>query len=205
MLWRPDRPPVRRNSSRTRSGDTPCGVAFAVCEFFYWDWSFPLPVAVEVVEAVEVEAEVGSSNGDTVYLTFGSASAGPVASWSASTPNSFTVSSANDSASDLGVSSDGTMFAMRANHSTEIRNADLSLSAVPTSAELESVIQRVAVPGITLHPTGALVYEPFLDGPPPSSPPASHRSSRWHRHTRRSQWPLATARVPSRAIRDALH
>lgn len=31
---------------------------------------------------------------------------------------------------------------------------------------------HVAVPGLTLHPTGALVYEPFLDGPPPSAPPA---------------------------------
>ena len=48
-----------------------------------------------------------------------------------------------------------------------------SLVAAPTSTELESITQRVAVPGLTLHPTGALVYEPFLDGPTFSAPPAT--------------------------------
>ena len=62
---------------------------------------------------------------------------------------------------------------MRAGNQTEIRGADLSFVAAPNSAELESIMQRVAVPGLTLHPTGALVYEPFLDGPPPSTPPAT--------------------------------
>ncbi len=38
---------------------------------------------------------------------------------------------------------------------------------------MEQIPQRVAVPGITLHPTGALVYEPFLDGPAPAAPPAT--------------------------------
>ena len=113
------------------------------------------------------------ASGDTVYLTFSSAPGGLVASWSALTPNDFTVSSANDLGHDLAVSSDGTMFAMRAGNQTEIRDADLSFVAAPNSAELESIMQRVAVPGLTLHPTGALVYEPFLDGPPPSTPPAT--------------------------------
>lgn len=97
------------------------------------------------------------ANGDAMYLAFSSAPSGPVASWSASTPNDFTISSAKDLSSDLAVSADGLMFAMRAIHSTEIRGAVLSLSAAPTSAELESVFQRVAVPGLALHPTGALV------------------------------------------------
>jgi len=110
--------------------------------------------------------------GDTLFLAFDSAPRGPVASWSASNPNAFTVSSANDTSSDLTTSSDGNFFAMRASNSTEIRGADLTLLATPTAAELESIPQRVAVPGVALHPTGALVYEPFLDGPPPAAPPA---------------------------------
>jgi hypothetical protein len=45
--------------------------------------------------------------------------------------------------------------------------------AVPTSAELETIPNRVAVPGAALHPTGALLYESFLDGAPPAAPPAT--------------------------------
>jgi hypothetical protein len=112
------------------------------------------------------------SSGDTVYFAFGTAPGGPVAQWSAATPNAFTVSSANDSATDLSTSADGTFFAMRSNDSTEIRGPDLSLFSAPVSAELETIPNRVAVPGIALHPSGALLYEPFLDGSPPSAPPA---------------------------------
>ena len=43
----------------------------------------------------------------------------------------------------------------------------------PDSAELETVPDRVAVPGVALHPSGALIYEPFLDGPAPAAPPAT--------------------------------
>jgi len=128
----------------------------------------PQPEVTSLTGAPLLQAD---ASGGTVYLTFSSAPGGPVASWSASTPNDFTLSSANDLAHDLAVSSDGSVFAMRAGNQTEIRGADLSLVAAPTSAELESIPQRVAVPGLTLHPTGALVYEPFLDGPAPSAPP----------------------------------
>jgi hypothetical protein len=82
----------------------------------------------------------------------------------ATSPNSFT---------DLTAASDGTMFAIRSGGTTEIRGADLTLAALPTFAELESIPNRVAVPGVALHPSGALVYEPFLDGPPPPAPPAT--------------------------------
>lgn len=130
----------------------------------------PQPEVTSLTGAPLLQAD---ATGDTVYLTFSTAPGGPVASWSASAPNNFTVSSANDLAHDLAVSSDGTMFAMRARNQTELRGADLSLVAVPTSADLESISQRVAVPGLTMHPTGALLYEPFLDGPAPSAPPAT--------------------------------
>ncbi len=130
----------------------------------------PQPEVTSLTGAPLLQAD---ASGDTVYLTFSNAPGGPVASWSASTPNDFAVSSANDLAHDLAVSSDGTKFAMRAGNQTEIRGADLSLVVVPTTTELESITQRVGVPGLTLHPTGALVYEPFLDGPAPSAPPAT--------------------------------
>ena len=112
-------------------------------------------------------------NGDAVYLAFGSAPGGPVASWSAATPGSFTVSTAKDFSSDLTAAGDGTMFGIRSNGTTEIRGADLTLAAVPTSAELETIPNRVAVPGVALHPSGALLYDPFLDGPAPAAPPAT--------------------------------
>ena len=111
--------------------------------------------------------------GDTAYLAYENGPGGPVASWSASSPNDFSLSTANDSATDLTTSGDGTLFAMRANNVTEVRGANLSLLSTPVSAELETIPNRVAVPGIALHPSGALIYEPFLDGPAPSAPPAT--------------------------------
>jgi hypothetical protein len=111
--------------------------------------------------------------GDTGFFSFGSAFAGPLARWSAATPNSFNVSATQSVASDLAEAADGDLFAVRENGATEIRNAGLSMIASPVAAELERVPGRVAVPGVTLHPSGALLYEPFLDGAPPAAPPAT--------------------------------
>ncbi|HEX8872529.1 MAG TPA: IPT/TIG domain-containing protein, partial [Candidatus Acidoferrum sp.] len=110
--------------------------------------------------------------GDAVYLAFGTVPGGPVARWNAAAPNSFAVSSANDSSSDLTTSSDGSTFAVRSNNTTELRGSNLSLLGRPAMPDLETIPGRVAVPGVALHPSGALVYEPFLDGLPPSAPPA---------------------------------
>jgi hypothetical protein len=113
------------------------------------------------------------AKGDAVYLAFGTAPGGPVATWTATAPNAFAISSANDSSLDLTTSADGTFFAMCSNNATEIRGADLTLLSTPTATELETVPNRIAVPGIAMHPSGALIYEPFLDGPPPNAPPAT--------------------------------
>jgi len=110
-----------------------------------------------------------SATGDQVFLAFGSAPGGPLAVWNASTPNQFATSAANASTSDLGAASDGTMFALQANGATEIHAADLSIAAVPTSAELSQIPGRTFVPGLTLHPSGALIYQPFLTGAPGSA------------------------------------
>ncbi len=117
-----------------------------------------------------------------VYLAFHNSPGGPVAVWSAASPDTFQISSAKDSSSDLSAASDGTYFALRSNSMTEIRDANLALIGTPASAELENIPQRVAVPGIAMHASGALVYEPFLDGPAPGSA-ACHWYPRRHRHS----------------------
>jgi len=109
---------------------------------------------------------VFSSN--SVSISQGATSSG-LAVWNASAPNQFTTFTANASAADLGASDDGTLFALQANGATEIRAADLSLAAVPTSAELAQITGRVPVPGVTLHPSGTLIYQPFLTGAPGSA------------------------------------
>jgi hypothetical protein len=130
----------------------------------------PQPQVTSITGAPLMQAD---HKGDAVYLAFGSAPGGPVASWSATTPGSFTVSTAKDFSADLTAAADGTVFGIRSNGTTEIRGADLTLAAMPTAAELETIPNRVAVPGVALHPTGALLYEPFLDGPAPPAPPAT--------------------------------
>jgi hypothetical protein len=111
----------------------------------------------------------GNAAGDHVFVSFGAAPGGPLAVWNASTPNQFVTSAANASTSDLGAAGDGAMFALQANGATEIRSSDLSLTAVPTSAELTQIPGRTFVPGLTLHPSGALIYQPFLTGAPGSA------------------------------------
>ena len=111
----------------------------------------------------------GNAAGDHVFVAFGAALGGPLAAWDASAPNQFTTSPANASTIDLGAAADGAMFAIQANGGTEIRGPNLSLAAVPISAELAQIPGRVYVPGLTLHPSGALVYQPFLTGAPGSA------------------------------------
>jgi hypothetical protein len=96
-----------------------------------------------------------------------------VAAWNAATPNAFTESTAKSSVSNLATSPDGNVFAVRSRSITEIRGSDLTLSATPTAAELENIPGRTAVPGSALHPSGALLYEPCLDGPAPELPSAT--------------------------------
>jgi hypothetical protein len=108
----------------------------------------------------------GNASGDHVFLAFASAPGGPVATWSSNAPNQFVVSAASTSALDLGTAADGTRFARQTNGTTEIRAADLSLNSVPVAAELAQIPGRAFVPGLAFHPSGALIYQPFLTGAP---------------------------------------
>ncbi len=110
----------------------------------------------------------GNAAGDHVFLAFGSAPGGPIAVWNASTPNQFVTSAANASSNDLGAAADGSSFVLQANGTTEVRAADLSLTSIPASAEIAQIPGRVSVPGVTAHPSGALIYQPFLTGAPAS-------------------------------------
>jgi hypothetical protein len=47
---------------------------------------------------------------------------------------------------------------------TEIRDSQMYVTRVPTAAELNQVPGRVVVPGLVMHPTGALINQPFLTG-----------------------------------------
>jgi DNA-binding beta-propeller fold protein YncE len=127
----------------------------------------------EVNSLVGVPLVQANAAGDSVFLAYDTISAGPFATWSATAPNQFTTSAALESAIDLAISSDGTTFATRTNSATEIRASDLTLTSTPTSAELQQIPARVSVPGLALHPTGALLYQPFLTGPAPTAPPAT--------------------------------
>jgi IPT/TIG domain len=133
------------------------------------------PPTVQVAPQQEVSSFTGAplvhgtGAGDQVFVAFGASAGGPLAVWNASAPNQFVTSSANSSSTDLGAASDGNMFAVQTRDATEIRAADLSLTSVPTSAELAQIPGRVQVPGLALHPTGALVYQPFLTGAPGST------------------------------------
>jgi hypothetical protein len=126
----------------------------------------PQPEVTSLTGAPLVQS---NATGDHVFVSFGSAPGGPLAVWSASMPNQFVTSAANASTSDLGAAGDGTMFALQANGATEIHSSDLSLTAIPTSAELTQIPGRTFVPGLTLHPSGALIYQPFLTGAPGSA------------------------------------
>lgn len=129
----------------------------------------PQPEVTSLTGAPLLQAD---ALGDTAYLAYDSSPGGPVASWSAAAPEAFSVSTVQNAATDLTTSDDGTLFALRTQNS-EIRNADLTLFAIPSAAEIETVPNRTVVPGIALHPSGALLYEPFLDGPAPAAPPAT--------------------------------
>jgi hypothetical protein len=132
------------------------------------------PPTIQVATQPEITSLTGAplvqsnANGDQVFVAFSTAPGGPLAIWNASSPNQFVTFTANDSASDLSAAADGTMFALQANGTTEIRSADLSLAAVPTNPELTQIPGRIQVPGVALHPSGALIYEPFLTGQPGS-------------------------------------
>jgi IPT/TIG domain-containing protein len=130
----------------------------------------PQPQVTSVTGAPLIQA---SESGDRVFLAFGNTPGGPVGLWDAAAPDQFKTFPAQEQSTDLTAAADGTMFGMRANGTTEIRGAALTLAGTPAMAEIEQIPGRVAAPGIALHPSGALMFQPFLTGPAPAAPPAT--------------------------------
>lgn len=107
----------------------------------------------------------GDAGGDHVVFAFGSNSGGRIAVWNASAPDQFNVSGANAAVSDIASTVDGAMFAVQSNGAIEIHDSNMFVTSAPASAELTQIPGRTAVPGLAMHPTGALLYQPFLTGP----------------------------------------
>jgi hypothetical protein len=87
------------------------------------------------------------------------------------------MSPTNEVATDLSAAADGTFFATVNAGVIEIHSVDSNLvsTLVGTfpSPGLTQLPGRVSVPGIAMHPSGALVYQPFFTGPAPVVPPAA--------------------------------
>jgi hypothetical protein len=132
----------------------------------------------EVASIVGVPLLRSDAAGDRVLLAFDGA--GPEALWAATAPNDFTTFPANESVTDIAAAGDGAMFATAVNGAAEIRDAALNLIGTRATPEIEQFPSGVTVPGIAMHPSGALVYQPFLDGPAPpeTSTPAPNPTLR---------------------------
>jgi hypothetical protein len=128
------------------------------------------PPTIQVAPQQQVSSLTGSPllqgtpSGDRVFVSFGTSPGGPFGVWDATAPNQFLTSAADVSTSDLGIASDGSRLAVQTQSAIEIRAADLTLTSAPAFAELTQIPGRVQVPGISVHPSGALIYQPFLTG-----------------------------------------
>ncbi len=133
----------------------------------------PQPAVTTMTGSPLLQADAA---GDRVFLSFATSPGGPVGIWN-SASNDFKMSATSEVASDLSAAADGTMFATVTSGLIEIRSVDSSLLSkiVNTFAapDLEQGPGRVSVPGITMHPSGALVYQPFLTGAAPAAPLAT--------------------------------
>jgi hypothetical protein len=145
----------------------------------------PQPQVTSLTGTPRIQAD---ATGSQIFLAYNAAGGGPVGLWSAAAPNQFTTSLAKESAIDLTAARDGTMFTSRTSTVTEIRGANLTIVATPASPELEQIPARIFVPGLALHPSGALLYQPFLTGPAPAAPPRC-RNPRRRRYCRCAHWP----------------
>lgn len=135
------------------------------------------PPTVQIAPQPQVSALAGSAllqssaDGSRVFFSFAKAPGGPLAVWDASSPGQFSTALANTGATDLAVAADATQFVLTQSGSAEIRDSAFHLTAAPSAPELERIPSRTDVPGVAVHPTGALAYRPFLIGAPPASLP----------------------------------
>jgi hypothetical protein len=124
------------------------------------------------------------ARGDHIFAAFQSNAAGTEALWSANNPSTFSPSPVDEPITDIATAADGTMFATSSNNLSdgasasttgatgiEIRDASLNLIGVRAAPELEQFAAGTNAPGIAMHPSGALTFQPWLDGPAPAEEP----------------------------------
>jgi hypothetical protein len=111
------------------------------------------------------------ATGDRIFLAFAAASGGSESLWNAASPNAFSNFSASENVIDIASSADASLFATNVAGAIEIRDAALNLIGNRATPELERFPAGITVPGIAMHPSGALVYQPFLNGPAPLESP----------------------------------
>ncbi len=124
------------------------------------------------------------ASGDRIFVAFQANTAGAEALWSANNPATFAASTVNEPITDIATAPDGTMFATSSNNISggssaiatgasgiEIRDATLNLVSARGAAELEQFAAGTNAPGIAMHPSGAVAYQPWLDGPAPAEEP----------------------------------
>ncbi len=117
----------------------------------------PQPQVSALTSAPMVDA---SADGSAAFFNFASAPGQPMAGRNAATPGEFLISQTNIPSTDIATAADGTFLTSRNSNVVKIRDANLALQSVTTESELEGNPQRSDVPGIALHPSGALVYVP---------------------------------------------
>ncbi len=135
--------------------------------------SAPQPELTNLTASPLVQADAA---GDRVFLSFATPPGGPIGIWSP-TQNSFTMSPTNEVATDLSAAADGTFFVtvnagLIEIHSVDSNLVDTLVGSFPPP-DPQQVPGRVSVPGIAMHSSGALVYQPFFTGPAPVAPPAT--------------------------------
>jgi hypothetical protein len=128
----------------------------------------PQPQVTSLTSAPLVAA---SGDGSSAFLSFAAAAGQPMAGWNATAPGQFLAAQTNIATTDIATASDGKSFAVRNSNGVEIRDASLELQSVTALSELHRIPERPEVPGILLHPSGALLYVPFLTGPAPIAAP----------------------------------
>jgi len=133
------------------------------------------PIQVQVASQPEISALTGTplvqsaAQGNQVFLAFGASPGGPVAVWNAST-NGFVSAVGSSSAADLATAANGTKFAtisaLGIPTPADVWDIDLKLALRAAVSEKQNIPGSVNVPGLTLHPSGALLYRPFQTGAP---------------------------------------
>jgi len=111
----------------------------------------------------------GTAQGDQVFVVSGASPGGPVTAWSAAT-NQFVSTVGYATGADLSVAADGTnlvtLSSLDSGAAPQLWDPGLHLALRASVSEKQNIPGLTYVPGLTLHPSGSLLYRPFFTGAP---------------------------------------